>query len=59
MEYICEVYNEQLEKVGEYDRTTFEVKNNDNELVYAYNQPGNSDYDFMITYDGSILYRSE
>lgn len=56
LEYICEVYNEQLEKVGEYDRTTFEVKNNDNELVYAYYQPGNSDYDFMITYDGSILY---
>lgn len=54
LEYRSEVYNEQLEKVGEYDRSPFEIENTDK--IYAYYQPGNSDYDFMIAYDGSVLY---
>jgi len=54
MEYRSEVYNEQLDKIGEYDRTSFEIENTDK--VYADYQEGNSDYDFMVAYDGSVLY---
>lgn len=51
----CEVYNKQLEKIAMYDKSDFFIEGREEQTPCCY-QSGNSDYDFMVAFDGSSLY---